>query len=60
MLTAVPGQRPSALAPAEPSPKADGVLLLLARLPLINMTEQFLSTWPALDPGMCLVCLNPR
>lgn len=45
MLAAV--QHPGALAPAEPSPKADDVLLLLAMFSLVNI-----------DLGMYSVCLN--
>lgn len=60
MLTAVPGQHLGAVAPAEPSPKADGMLLLLARFSLVNMFKRFLSLLPALVLSMCCVCLNLR
>lgn len=60
MLTAVPGQHPGAVAPAEPSPKADGMLLLLARFSLVNIFKRFLSLLPALVLSIRCVCLNLR
>lgn len=60
MLTAVPGQHPGAWAPAEPSPKADGMLLLLARFSLVNTNKRFISLLPALDLCMYCVYLNLR
>lgn len=60
MLTAVPGQHTGALAPAEPSSKADGMLLPLARFSLVNTFKILLFLLPALDLGIYCVYLKLR